>query len=100
MFSDDNSIELLTLLDPILKEPKFKSIPIMAINDFCRGNGKVEIVDLKGLCVSRADFIFLFPTANGYPTFLHEKAGSHFIQELCHEFKTTAREIKSIEQEC
>ena len=36
-FSDGSEIQMMNLLQPILLEEKFKSIPKMVITQFCRG---------------------------------------------------------------
>ena len=42
MFSDNNAIQLDKLIEPILKEKKFKSKPKMVISDFCRGKSRAK----------------------------------------------------------
>ena len=49
LFSDNNSIGLMKLLEPILKNDKFMSKPKMVINDFCRGNSKDDLAKPKDI---------------------------------------------------
>ena len=39
----------MKLLEPILKDSKFMSIPKMVINDFCRGNSKDDLAQKKDI---------------------------------------------------
>ena len=41
-FSDGKKIQLMKLLEPILVAKKFKSIPKMVINQFCRGTSIIQ----------------------------------------------------------
>lgn len=124
-FSDNESIRMLNLIQPIIESGKFQGIPKMIISQFCRGtfmNNSIFTMDefegptqftksvnsqvnlcyycmlLYFIYVIKCDLVVLNATASGNPAVRDSRTGeSSFIEKLCEELEV--RQQRTINQE-